>query len=136
MGRNDFAAQVVRVCLHRSYSERFVWQIQSKTALGASLYADSGFQGMAEMGLPLGVRLIQRARRNHPLSREQKQLDQLRSSTRVKIEHTISRRKKYRIASETYRNRDEDYDQTMSIVGGLVNLRTYERVFQRTGVRL
>jgi DDE superfamily endonuclease len=104
--------------------------------LRASLYGDSGFQGMAEMGLPLEVRLIQRARRNHPLSREQKKLNQLRSSTRVKIEHTLSRRKKYRIASEQYRNRDEDYDQIMNIVGGLMNLRAYERVFQSTGVRL
>ena len=105
-------------------------------AIRASLYGDSGFQGMAEMGLPLEVRLIQRARRNHPLSREQKKLNHLRSSIRVKIEHTISRRKKYRIAGEEYRNCDEDYDQTMNIVGGLVNLRAYERVFQRTGVRL
>jgi hypothetical protein len=105
-------------------------------AIRASMYGDSGFQGMAEMGLPLEVRIIQRARRNHPLSREQKKLNHLRSSTRVKIEHTLSRRKKYRIASEEYRNRDEDYDQTMNIVGGLVNLRAYERVFQRTGVQL
>src|SRR5205085_10299383 len=104
--------------------------------LHASLYGDSGFQGMAELGLPLAVRLIQRARRNHPLSREQKQLNQLQSSTRVKIDHTLSRRKKYRIASEAYRDRDEDYDQRMNIVGGLVNLRAYERVFQRTGVRV
>ena len=104
--------------------------------LRASLYGDSGFQGMAEMGLPLEVRLIQRGRRNQPLRREQKKLNHLRSSTRVKIEHTLSRRKKYRIAGEEYRNRDEDYDQTMGIVGGLVNLRAYERVFQRTGVRL
>jgi hypothetical protein len=102
----------------------------------ASLYGDSGFQGLAEMGLPLEVRLIERARRNHPLSRDQKKLNGLRSATRVKIEHTISRRKKYRIASEEYRNRDADYDQTMTIVGGLVNLRAYERIFQRTGVRL
>lgn len=105
-------------------------------ALRASLYGDSGFQGMAEMGLPVEVRLIERARRNQPLNREQKQINQLRSSTRVKVEHTISRRKKYRIAGEVYRNRDKDYDQTMNIVGGLVNLRAYERVFQRTGVRL
>src|SRR5437868_3370877 len=104
--------------------------------LRASLYGDSGFQDMAEMGLPLEVRLIERARRNHPLRREQKKLNHLRSSTRVKIEHTLARRKKYRIAAEEYRNRDEDYDQAMNIVGGLVNLRAYERVFQRTGVRL
>ena len=105
-------------------------------SIRASLYGDSGFQGMAEMGLPVEVRLIERARRNHPLSREQKKLNRLRSSMRVKIEHTFSRRKKYRIAGEQYRNRDEDYDQTMNIVAGLVNLRAYERVFQRTGVRL
>ena len=105
-------------------------------SIRASLYGDSGFQGMAEMGLPVEVRLIERARRNHPLSRDQKKLNQLRSSMRVKIEHTFSRRKKYRIAGEQYRNRDEDYDQTMNIVAGLMNLRAYERVFQRTGVRL
>ena len=105
-------------------------------SIRASLYGDSGFQGLAEMDLPLEVRLIRRAGRNHPLNRDQKKLNHLRSSTRVKIEHTFSRRKKYRIAGEEYRNRDEDYDQTMNIVGGLVNLRAYERVFQRTGIRL
>lgn len=101
-----------------------------------SLYGDSGFQGMQEMDLGVEVRLIQRARRNHPLTREEKKLNQLRSSTRVKVEHTISRRKKYRIAAEEYRNRDRDYDQTMKIVAGLVNLRAYERVFQTTGVQM
>lgn len=101
-----------------------------------SLYGDSGFQGMQEMDLGVEVRLIQRARRNHPLTRDEKKLNQLRSSTRVKVEHTIGRRKKYRIASEEYRNRDRDYDQTMNIVAGLVNLRAYERVFQTTGVQM
>jgi hypothetical protein len=101
-----------------------------------SLYGDSGFQGMADMGLPVEVRLIERARRNRPLMREQKKMNRLRAATRVKVEHTISRRKKYRIAAEEYRNRDSDYDQAMRIVGGLVNLRAYDRIFQRTGVQL
>lgn len=105
-------------------------------SLRASVYGDSGFQGMQDMGLPVEVRLIERARRNHPLSRDQKKLNRLRSSHRIKIEHTLSRRKKYRIASDEYRNRDQDYDQTMSIVSGLVNLRAYHRIFQRTGVHL
>jgi hypothetical protein len=120
--------------LKEDHAQRSV--LKEFSDLRASLYGDSGFQGMADMGLPLEIRLIERARRNHPLNREQKKLNSLRSATRVKIEHTISRRKKYRIASEEYRNRDADYDQTMNIVGGLVNLRAYERVFQRTGVRL
>jgi hypothetical protein len=101
-----------------------------------TMYGDSGFDGMTKMKLPLEVRLNEKARRNHPLTREKKKLNRLRSATRIKIEHTFSRRKKYAIAAEIYRNRDEDYDQTMNIVGGLVNLRAYERIFQRTGLQL
>src|SRR5215211_4572190 len=101
-----------------------------------TMYGDSGFDGMGDMNLPLTVRLNERARRNHPLTRKQKELNRLRSSTRIKIEHTFSRRKKYGIASDIYRNRDEDYDQTMNIVAGLVNLRAYDRIFQRTGLQL
>jgi hypothetical protein len=101
-----------------------------------TLYGDSGFDGMSAMGLPLEVRLNEKGRRNHRLTREQKKLNRLRSSTRIKIEHTFSRRKKYAIAASIYRNRDEDYDQTMNIVSGLVNLRAYERIFQRTGLQL
>ncbi|MDQ3650212.1 MAG: transposase [Acidobacteriota bacterium] len=101
-----------------------------------TLYGDSGFDGMTDVGLPVEVRLIEKARRNHPLTREQKKLNRLRSSTRIEIEHTFSRRKKYRIAADIYRNRDEDYDQTMNIVSGLVNLRAYDRIFQRTGLQL
>lgn len=101
-----------------------------------TLYGDSGFDGMSALGLPLEVRLNEKARRNHPLTREQKKLNRLRSSTRIEIEHTFSRRKKYRIASDIYRNCDEDYDQAMNIVSGLVNLRAYERIFQRTGLQM
>jgi hypothetical protein len=101
-----------------------------------TMYGDSGFDGMGALELPMTVRLNEKARRNHPLTREQKKLNRLRSSTRIEIEHTFSRRKKYRIAADIYRNRDEDYDQTMKIVGGLVNLRAYDRIFQRTGLQL
>ena len=101
-----------------------------------SLYADSGFQGIESLNLPLKARLIQRARRGSPLTRDQKLLNGLRSSTRIRVEHTLSRRKKYAIASEVYRNRDEDYDSAMNVVSGLVNLRAYDRIFQRTGLTI
>jgi DDE superfamily endonuclease/Helix-turn-helix of DDE superfamily endonuclease len=100
------------------------------------LYADSGFQGLADLKLPLEARLIQRARRNHPLTRDEKKLNRLRSATRIRVEHALSRRKKYAIASAVYRNRDEDYDATMNVVSGLVNLRAFDRIFQRTGLAL
>jgi DDE superfamily endonuclease/Helix-turn-helix of DDE superfamily endonuclease len=101
-----------------------------------TLYADSGFQGLADLNLPLEARLIRRARRNHPLTRDQKLLNRLRSSTRITVEHTLSRRKKYAIAAAIYRNRDEDYDATMNVVSGLVNLRAFDRIFQRTGLAI
>jgi hypothetical protein len=101
----------------------------------ASFYGDSGFQGMEDMGLGIEPRISKRARRGSPLTFEEKKLNRLRNSIRVKIEHTFSRRKKYRIASEVYRNRDEDYDKTMTIVSGLVNLRAMDRIFQRTGLK-
>ena len=109
---------------------------QEFTDYRVTLYGDTGFDGMIKMGLPLDLRLNEKARRNHPLNREQQKLNRLRSATRIKIEHTFSRRKKYAIASDIYRNRDEDYDQTMNIVAGLVNLRAYNRIFQRTGLQL
>ncbi|MGH9915781.1 MAG: transposase family protein [Pyrinomonadaceae bacterium] len=101
-----------------------------------SLYADSGFQGIESLNLPLEAGLIQRARRNHPLNRDQKLLNRLRSSTRIKVEHTLSRRKKYAIAAQVYRNADTDYDSAMNVVSGLVNLRAYDRIFQRTGLAI
>ncbi|MDQ3256890.1 MAG: transposase [Acidobacteriota bacterium] len=101
-----------------------------------TLYADSGFQGIDSLNLPLEARLIQRATRNHPLTRDQKLLNRLRSSTRIRVEHTLSRRKKYAIASAVYRNADEDYDSAMNVVSGLVNLRAYDRIFQRTGLAI
>jgi hypothetical protein len=101
-----------------------------------TIYGDSGFDGMGAMGLPVTVRLNEKGRRNHPLSGEQKKLNRLRSATRIKIEHPFTRRKKYQIGADIYGNRDEDYDQTMNIVGGLVNLRAYERIFQRTGLQM
>jgi hypothetical protein len=86
--------------------------------------------------LPLGSRLIQRARRNHPLTRGEKKLNRLRAWTRIKVEHTLSRRKKYAIAAAVYRDRDEDYDAVMNVVSGLVNLRAFDRIFQRTGLAI
>jgi hypothetical protein len=101
-----------------------------------TMSGDSGFDGMSARGLPVAVRLHEKARRNHPLTREQKKPNRLRSSTRIEIEHTFSRRKKYRIAADIYRNRDEDYDPAMNAVTGLMNLKAYDRIFQRIGLQL
>ncbi len=97
---------------------------------------DSGFTGIDKLSLPISTRVVERARRNHPLSPEQKVLNQVRRRERIQVEHTIGRRKKYRIASLVYRNADADYDKAMNVVGGLVNLRAYDRIASETGLDL
>ena len=67
---------------------------------------------------------------------EQKVLNRVRSRERIKVEHMIGQRKKYRIASLVYRNADADYDGAMNVVGGLVNLRAYDRIAHQTGIDL
>lgn len=67
----------------------------------ATLYADSGFQGMQEMGLPVAVRVIERGRRNHPLTRQQREINRLCASIRIRVEHTISRRRSTAIGMAT-----------------------------------
>jgi hypothetical protein len=44
------------------------------------------------------------------------------------VEHAISRIKKYRIASERYRGKEDAYDDHMEIVAGLVNQRRQDRL--------
>lgn len=97
---------------------------------------DSGFTGIDKLSLPMTTRVVERARRGHRLSPEQKVLNRVRSRERIQVEHTIGRRKKYRIASAVYRNADQDYDGAMNVAGGLVNLRAYDRIASETGIDL
>jgi len=97
---------------------------------------DSGFTGIDKLSLPMETRVTERARRGHPLTSEQKILNQVRSRERVRVEHTIGQRKKYRIASQLYRNSDAIYDGVMNVISGLVNLRAYDRIAAQTGIDL
>lgn len=120
-----------QVC-KEDHATRGVWQ--ECAGLRVTLYADSGFQGLQDQGLPVECRVVKRATRNHPLTRAEREINRYRSSQRMANEHIIGRRKKYQIAAQEDRNRDEDYDLTMEIVAGLVNLRALKRINQRTGV--
>ena len=78
------------------------------------VYGDSGFQGAQGEGVE--YRLIERAVRGKPLSLEQKARNKQRSRKRMPVEHTFARRKEYKIACHTYRNKDQNYEQDMNIV--------------------
>jgi hypothetical protein len=64
-----------------------------------------------------------RKKRNQDLSQEEKEYNKIYSRKRIVIEHTICRLKKYRIMSDTFRNRLRKYNRISDIVTGLVNYR-------------
>jgi hypothetical protein len=57
------------------------------------------------------------------LSQEEKKYNRIHSKMRIVIEHTICRLKKYRIMSDTFRNKLRKYNKVSDIVTGLVNYR-------------
>lgn len=68
-----------------------------------------------------------RGRKAEPLTPEQRRFNTELSRTRVVVEHTISRLKKFNIFGQEYRNRLRNYDVMTDIVSGLVNLRILGR---------
>jgi hypothetical protein len=62
-------------------------------------------------------------KRNQDLSQEEKEYNKIHSRKRIVIEHTICKLKKYRIMSDTFRNRLRKYNRISDIVTGLVNYR-------------
>ncbi len=112
------------------------WLWASIEHLRVTCYGDSGFSGMDALSLPATTRVTAQARRNHPLTAEQKTLNRVRSQVRIQVEHTIGHRKRYRVASSIYRGSDASYDGVMNVVAGLVNLRQYDRIEAQTGLDL
>ena len=53
----------------------------------------------------------------------QKEWNKLQSKIRIKVEHAISKIKKFRINSDTFRNRLYRYDVISDIVCGIINFK-------------
>jgi len=57
------------------------------------------------------------------LTISQKEWNKLQSKIRIKVEHAISKIKKFRISAETFRNRLCKYDEVSEIVCGIINFK-------------
>ncbi len=62
-----------------------------------------------------------RKKRNHKLSKEEKEYNKNHSKKRIIIEHSICRLKKYRILADVFRNKLRKYNKVSDIVSGLIN---------------
>lgn len=85
-----------------------------------TLWTDTGFQGWQE-DHP-NVMMPTKATKHHPLTPEQKSENRVVSALRVVVEHAIGGYKRFRAASDIYRNRRTNFDDQLNIVSaGLWN---------------
>lgn len=79
-----------------------------------SIFTDTGFQGIQKQHDH--VVMPSKATKNHPLTREQKQENKLISSIRVISEHAIGGMKRLKAASDIYRNKLPNLDDTFTLI--------------------
>jgi hypothetical protein len=84
---------------------------------------DLGYLGV-EKDFPEQISALpSKRKRNQDLSQEEIEYNRIYAKKRIVIEHTICKLKKYRIMSDTFRNRLRKYNRISDIVTGLVNYR-------------
>lgn len=89
---------------------------------------DAGFDGLHK-DLPLhSVATPHKARRNHPLTADQKLMNRELSRVRIVIEHVLAQIKQFRALSERFRHSLEIHDAIFILVAAIVNRRTQERL--------
>lgn len=93
------------------------------------IYLDSGYQGVNKDFPDLNAIIpFKRNRSGKDLTRSQKIFNTKQRKTRVPVEHSISRIKKYKALAETYRNSLQNYNSVFKFVCNIVNFRTLHRM--------
>jgi len=82
---------------------------------------DKGYTGIANDNPETKVYLPHKARRNHPLTEEQKAYNRLLAHYRIVVEHTIAQMNRFQVLQQVFRHRRESHTQIVHIVAGLVN---------------
>lgn len=93
------------------------------------LYGDSGYQGIRK-DFPdlLSAIPFKRTRCHTELTRSEKIHNTKQRRIRVRVEHTLSRLKKYRALADTYRHSLHNYESTFRFIANVVNFRMIQRM--------
>jgi len=92
------------------------------------VWADSAYLAIAKLYPNWECMVHERAKRNQPLSREQKIANKLKSKIRIAIEHTIGKIKSFRCCFERVRNMTaQKQAQYWRIVAGILNLQKLQK---------
>lgn len=82
---------------------------------------DKGYVGIDKDYPDVKVYIPYKARRNHPLTKEQKAYNRVLARYRIVVEHTIAQLNKFQVLRQVFRHKREDHTQVVRIVAGLVN---------------
>lgn len=89
---------------------------------------DAGFDGLHKDLPQHRVATAHKARRNHPLTEDQKLMNQELSRVRIVIEHVLAHMKQFRALSERFRHSLQIHDDIFVLVAAIVNRRTRQRL--------
>ncbi len=91
-------------------------------------YGDSGYQGVNKDYQKVNFKIpTRRTRAKKELTRSEKIRNTKQRKKRIKVEHTFSRMKKFKILADIYRNSKNNYSAIFRSVAFVVNLRMLER---------
>ena len=95
---------------------------------------DKGYDGITKDYPTTTLYLPFKARRDHPLTDEQKAYNRFLSHYRIVVEHTNAQLNVFQVLVQTYRHCRHHHGQIVRIVAGLVNRRIAQRPLKRYGV--
>ena len=96
---------------------------------GSRLYGDSGYQGIRKDFPQLqSVIPYKRTKKHKELTHGEKLHNTKQRRIRVKVEHALSRLKKYTVLAAPYRHSLQNYDTTFRFVANVVNFRMIQRM--------
>ena len=87
-------------------------------------YVDLGYDGAPTDYPDYRIVVPVKRRRNHRvLTRAERRFNRLHAQLRVRVEHVLSRVKKYQVLAQVYRHRIADYNRRFRTVAALANFR-------------
>ena len=89
---------------------------------------DKGYEGVEDTYPDADIAKPKRAQRNHPLDPLEKLFNQLLSSLRMPVEHTLAFLQKFNILAGIFRGPTHRYDDTFLVVAGLSNFRILDKL--------
>jgi len=99
-------------------------KLLDQLAVGEGAMFDKGYDGITHDYPDLPLYLPHKARRNKPLTEEEKEYNRFLSSHRIVVEHTNAQLQKYQALAQLYRHDRKKHSRTIRVIAALVNRQT------------